>query len=75
MKEKFERYIPDMKALDHKFQTSKCFVCSIVQQHLPAHIIFEDDDYIAFLDKYPRQYAYSLIAPKKHLEQVTSDFL
>ena len=69
----FERYHPDMKALHHSFQTGPCFICQIVSKHpsAPAHIIYEDETMIAFLDKYPRQYGYTLVAPKVHLEQVT----
>ena len=76
MEKTFERYPPDMKSLHHGFQTGPCFVCQIVAKnpHFPAHIIYEDEAVIAFLDKYPRQYGYTLVAPKKHLEQVTGDF-
>ena len=65
-----------MKALQHGFQTGPCFVCQIVAKNSqsPAHVIYEDENSIAFLDKYPRQYGYTLVAPKEHLEQVTADF-
>ena len=64
-----------MKALHHGFQTGPCFVCQIVAKHpqFPAHVIYENENAIAFLDKYPRQYGYTLVAPKEHLEQVTGD--
>jgi diadenosine tetraphosphate (Ap4A) HIT family hydrolase len=74
--DQFERYYPDMKALHHTFRTAPCFVCEIVKR-LPesaAHLVYEDDGFIAFLDKYPRQYGYTLVAPKLHLEQVTAEF-
>ena len=76
MKETFERYKPDMETLHHSFQTGPCFVCQIVAKNpqFPAAIIYENEDVIAFLDKYPRQYGYTLVAPKEHLEQVTGDF-
>lgn len=76
MKESFGRYKPDMKALHHGFQTGPCFVCQIVAENpqFPAHVIYEDEKTIAFLDKYPRQHDYTLVAPKEYLEQVTGDF-
>lgn len=76
MTKNFERYHPDLEKLHHGFQTNPCFICAIVNKEIssPAHIIFENDDAIVFLDKYPRQYGYTLVAPKKHLEQVTRDF-
>jgi diadenosine tetraphosphate (Ap4A) HIT family hydrolase len=40
----------------------------------PAHIVYEDDIAIAFLDKYPHMYGYTLVAPREHREQVTGDF-
>jgi diadenosine tetraphosphate (Ap4A) HIT family hydrolase len=76
MTKSFERYHPDMKALHNTFQTAPCFVCEIVKG-LPgtlAHIVYEDDTFIAFLDGYPRQYGYTLVTPKRHLEQVSADF-
>ena len=71
----FDRYHPDMRALHQGFQTNPCFVCQIVKQ-LPtptAHIVFEDETFIAFLDEYPRQYGYTLVSPKVHLEQATAE--
>jgi len=72
----FERYHPDIKALHSGFQTSPCFVCEIVKgvPVAAAHIVYEDHTYIAFLDGYPRQYGYTLVCPKRHLEQVSADF-
>jgi ATP adenylyltransferase len=38
------------------------------------HIIFQDDRFVAFLNKHPMLYGYALVAPVAHLEQVTGDF-
>jgi len=65
-----------MKALHNGFQTNPCFVCGIVE-NLPdaaTQTVYEDDMYIAFLDGYPRQHGYTLVCPKRHLEQVSADF-
>lgn len=72
----YERYFPDMKSLHHTFQTSPCFVCEIIKGSpgTMRYIVYEDDKYIAFLDGYPRQLGYTLVTPKRHLEQVTQDF-
>jgi diadenosine tetraphosphate (Ap4A) HIT family hydrolase len=37
-------------------------------------VIFQDDFCIAFLDKHPRQYGHTLVAPKMHREHVLGDF-
>ena len=76
LKKRYERYFPDMNTLHNTFQTAPCFVCEIAEGSSGAlrYIVYEDETYIAFLDGYPRQLGYTLVCPKKHLEQVTLDF-
>jgi diadenosine tetraphosphate (Ap4A) HIT family hydrolase len=71
----FERYHPDLDALHGAFRTGPCFVCRIVEKDpdFAAHFVYQDDRFIAFLDKYPRQVGYTLVSPKQHLEQVTAE--
>jgi ATP adenylyltransferase len=40
----------------------------------PIHIIYEDNNAIAFLERWPRLYGWALIALREHREQVTGDF-
>jgi diadenosine tetraphosphate (Ap4A) HIT family hydrolase len=72
----FERYEPDWNALHRQIRTGPCFICQIVARNpdYPAHIVYEDEIAIAFLDKYPRLYGWTLVAPREHREQVTGDF-
>lgn len=72
----FERDSIDLEAYDRMCQTRPCFICGIVARHpdFPAHIVHEDELAIAFLDKYPTLYGYTLVAPRDHREQVTGDF-
>jgi diadenosine tetraphosphate (Ap4A) HIT family hydrolase len=53
-----------------------CFICrlSAGDPNYPHQVLFQDDFCIAFLDKYPRQYGHTLIAPKMHREHVLADF-
>ena len=44
--------------------------CNIVERKLPAYIVYEDDDYIAFLDSAPFNEGHTLVCPKKHGETV-----
>jgi diadenosine tetraphosphate (Ap4A) HIT family hydrolase len=71
-----ERYAMDWQAYHRRARTGPCFVCQIVGRHpdFPAHIVYEDDVAIAFLDKYPRVPGYTLLAPRAHRTGVTSDF-
>ena len=76
MAEQYERYEPDWAALHQQFRSGPCFICQIVARHpdYPAHVMYEDAIAIAFLDKYPRLYGWTLVAPRQHREQVTGDF-
>lgn len=44
-----------------------CVFCDIVQGTKPAHRIYEDEKYLAFLDIYPSMKGQALVVPKKHL--------
>lgn len=70
-----ERYQIDWEAYHQRARTGPCFVCRIIARdpEFPADIIYEDDISIVFLDKYPRVLGYTLVAPRKHQEQVTGD--
>lgn len=76
MEEKNERFCLDLDAYHKQAQTGPCFVCQIVAENpeYPAHIVYEDDIAIAFLDKYPHLCGWTLVAPREHREQVTGDF-
>lgn len=43
-----------------------CLFCRIGQGQIPAHIIHEDDDTLAFLDIQPVRQGHVLIIPKAH---------
>jgi len=54
-----------------------CFICRLVEGDpgLPAHhVIWRNDEAIAFLDRFPTVYGYTLVAPIAHREQVSGDF-
>lgn len=75
----YERYQidwEDWEAYHQRAQTGPCFICRIIARDpdFPADIIYEDDISIVFLDKYPRVVGYTLVAPRRHREQVTGDF-
>ena len=73
----FERYAPDLDAYHGRARTGPCFVCGIVARDpgFPAHhLVYEDEAAIAFFNRWPTQYGYTLVAPKEHREQATGDF-
>ena len=54
----------------------RCFVCELVagNPEYAHHLVYEDECWIAFLNRYPPLYGYVLVAPREHREQVTGDF-
>jgi len=66
----------DEETYIQQIQNRPCFICEMIEGKLNGnHIIYHDEVYIAFLNKYPSLYGYALVAPTQHLEQVTGDFL
>jgi ATP adenylyltransferase len=53
-----------------------CFVCELVAGNpdYRHHVVYEDGDAIAFLNRYPALYGHTLVAPRRHREEVTGDF-
>lgn len=44
----------------------------IINKEIPAHIIAEDDSFIAFLDVFPLAIGHVLIVPKKEIDYIFS---
>lgn len=49
---------------------SNCIFCKIINKEIPSHIVYEDADYIAFLDIRPLSPGHTLVIPKKHIRWV-----
>ncbi|HKR73100.1 MAG TPA: HIT family protein [Candidatus Nitrosocosmicus sp.] len=43
-----------------------CIFCRIIQKDIPNAIIYENDKFLAFMDKYPINHGHTLIVPKQH---------
>jgi len=48
-----------------------CIFCEIVQGKKVGHFIYEDENHVAFLDKYPIDTGHSLVMPREHFEKIT----
>ena len=73
----YKRESMDVKGYIKKTTNSGvCFICEMIKGNPDYyhHIVFEDDLVIAFLNKFPTLYGYTLLATKEHLEHVTADF-
>ncbi len=47
-----------------------CIFCKIVTGKLPAYKVYENEQFIGFLDIFPRSKGHTLILPKKHYRWV-----
>lgn len=50
--------------------TPTCIFCKIVNQEISANILYEDDNFVAFLDIRPLSPGHALIIPKQHYRWV-----
>ena len=66
----------DLQSYRQRVQTGGCFICALASgdEEERHSIVYQDELAIAFLNKYPTLYGYTLVAPRRHLEQVTADF-
>ena len=47
-----------------------CIFCKIRDGEHPAHIIWEDEELLAFLDIHPFNPGHTLLIPKKHVDDI-----
>jgi histidine triad (HIT) family protein len=45
---------------------SDCIFCKIIKKEIPSHIVYEDENFLAFLDIRPISNGHTLVIPKKH---------
>jgi diadenosine tetraphosphate (Ap4A) HIT family hydrolase len=67
----------DIDAYERRSREGPCFVCLIAdgaKQRTDNEVIFEDDEVLVFLDRYPTVEGYVLVCPRRHVEHVTGDF-
>src|SRR3990167_4254817 len=47
-----------------------CIFCKIVKKETPAYIVYEDNDFVAFLDIHPQSPGHAQVVPKQHCRWV-----
>ena len=50
---------------------TECIFCDVINGKLPSHMIYDDDDCLAILDRYPIDNGHSLIITRQHYEKIT----
>ncbi|MBU2670571.1 HIT family protein [Actinoplanes bogorensis] len=65
----------DFEQYARRVADGPCFVCATVAGHpdYRHHVVFEDDETIAFLNREPTLLGYTLVGPKRHLESWVDD--
>lgn len=66
----------DLEAYEERARRGPCFVCAFLDGHpdYEHHLVYEDADHIAFLDRWPTVPGKVLVAPRRHVECVVSGF-
>jgi len=49
---------------------SECLFCKIVERKIPAKLVHEDEDTLAFDDIHPQAPVHTLVIPKRHVGSV-----
>lgn len=47
-----------------------CIFCKIAKREIPAEIVYEDNDFLAFLDIHPQAPGHTQVIPKEHYRWV-----
>ena len=47
-----------------------CIFCKIAHKEIPANLVYEDDQVVAFKDLEPQAPVHVLVIPKKHVESL-----
>lgn len=57
---------------DTAIDSPACIFCQIAANLEPASIVYEDDNFIAFMDAYPLTSGHCLVVPKQHVVRLES---
>lgn len=53
------------------FYMDNCIFCKIIAREIPAEVIYENDQVLAFLDIAPVSEGHTLVIPKRHARNLT----
>ena len=68
----------DTATYERRTREGRCFVCAVAAGE-PWYagnnqMIYEDDDVLVMLNRYPTLLGYTLVCPRRHVERVVDDF-
>lgn len=53
--------------------SQRCIFCSIIAGESPAHLVWEDENHLAFLSIYPNTDGFTVVTTKKHYSSYAFD--
>ena len=59
-----------IKSICYNRPMNNCIFCKIVSGEIPAYKVYEDDNFLAFLDIHPTSVGHVQVIPKKHFRWV-----
>ncbi len=59
--------------MENKDFDENCIFCKIVKKQLPSNIVYEDENFLAFLDINPVNKGHTLVIPKKHKKHLLEE--
>lgn len=65
----------DLAEYERRVRAGPCFVCAFLAGE-PGYehvLVYEDEAHVAFLSRYPTLYGYTLVVPRRHVEDVVRD--
>lgn len=65
--------MPTLGSTGPESQAKVCIFCAIANSKVPSKKVYEDGDSIAFLDINPRSPGMTIVAPKRHYEDLSED--
>jgi diadenosine tetraphosphate (Ap4A) HIT family hydrolase len=72
-----QRLLFDSAAYERRSREGPCFICAIAngdaEYRGPTDMIYEDEEVLVFLNRYPTLRGYSLVCPRRHIERVIGD--
>lgn len=65
----------DIAAYVDRVRNGPCFVCAFLAGHedYDHELVYDDGEHIAFLTRQPTLYGYTLVCPRRHVEDVVRD--
>ncbi|WP_433223427.1 HIT family protein [Dactylosporangium sp. CS-047395] len=66
----------DLDAYERRVRAGRCFICAFLdgEPGFEHELLYDDGAHVAFLSRYPTLPGYTLVVPRRHVEDVVRDF-